>query len=208
MRRASGTFRQATPSGARNLSVRTSIHLSKQAKGGIRRVPRYESVAVGIRESARSREADRRKGRGARIRRAFDTDKRKPSKDWRPVTKGRGKRSTLPKPGRSPASPSFRRTICVARSARGSPILVLRRMWPRSASITSSVACSRSTTAASTCPSARRRSRCGAVKLRRSVPARSAAATVVELPVGRARVSRHEQAPTIQARCKRKAEKR
>jgi len=78
-------------------SLRTHVvHLSKQAKAVFATLPRYEKSPWVFASPLDPAKPIDEKAAARVIRRAFDTDKRKPAKDWRPVTKGRGKRSTLP----------------------------------------------------------------------------------------------------------------
>ncbi len=84
------------------------IHLSEQTKAVFAALPRYSLTdaegalrpAPWVFASPRDPAQPIDEKAAARvIRRAFDTDKRKPSKAWQPVKKGRGKRSKLPEAG-------------------------------------------------------------------------------------------------------------
>ena len=72
------------------------IHLSKQARAVLASVPRYENSPWVFASPLDPAKTIDEKAAARVIRRAHDTDKRKPAKDWRPTTKGRGDRSTLP----------------------------------------------------------------------------------------------------------------
>ena len=92
------------------------IHLSKQAKAVFASLPRYalpmqtattrESPWLFVSPLDPAQPIDE-KAASRVIRRAFDTDKRKPSKDWQPVTKGRGSRSNYRLWRRSATTRSF-----------------------------------------------------------------------------------------------------
>jgi integrase len=81
------------------------IHLSEQAKAIFAALPRFSITDADgkLRPSPwvfaspldPARPIDQ-KAAARVVRRAFDTDRRKPSKEWRPVEKGRGSRSKLP----------------------------------------------------------------------------------------------------------------
>ena len=81
------------------------VHLNKQTRAVLADLPHYmlaseegtTSASPWVFASPRDPARPIDEKAAARVlRRAFDTDKRKPAKDWQPVTKGRGKRSKLP----------------------------------------------------------------------------------------------------------------
>lgn len=92
------------------------IHLSEQTRAVFATLPRFSITDTdGVLHPSPwlfaspidpARQIDE-KAAARVIRRAFDTGKRKPSRTWRPVTKGRGKRSKLPEAAPLASMPEF-----------------------------------------------------------------------------------------------------